>query len=92
MLSSGSAFESRMDALSREIGSRGRADAMAADEFQSAVEVDIVVEEDSVADPNEVLRADLQRLRLKQLRQRATVEGLDEDMIEVALDADHPKA
>jgi hypothetical protein len=41
---------------------------------------------------DETLRLELQGLRLKQLRQRAAAEGLDEDAVADALDSDNPKA
>eukprot|EP01046_Picozoa_sp_COSAG06_P051559 COSAG06_NODE_8440_length_2172_cov_11.197781_3_plen_352_part_01 len=43
-------------------------------------------------DCSESLRVELQGLRLRQLRQRAVAEGLDDDAVEDALDEEHPKA
>ena len=80
-------FDERMDALCREIGTQGRADAAA------ACEPELEPAYDLVPDSYESLREELRRLRLKQLRQRATAEGMDEDTVDRdALDADNPKA
>jgi hypothetical protein len=87
-LSSTAAFEDRMNSLCREIGMRGRADAMATTEVEAEPTVADVV----VSDDDEILRVELQAFRPKQLRERAAAEGLDEDAIEDALDADSPKA
>ena len=95
-LSSGSGFESRMDALCREIGGRGRAD-----EFDAALGV-VNPEPEPELEPELVshevfavpgtLRHELDELRLKQLCQRAAAEGIDEDTVGDALNADNPKA
>ena len=68
-----------MSALSREIGTRGRADAVgptAADDTSPA------------SDP---LRAELGGLRLKALLSRARADGVDADSLEDAMDNDDPK-
>eukprot|EP01046_Picozoa_sp_COSAG06_P045606 COSAG06_NODE_6331_length_2978_cov_343.444290_2_plen_382_part_00 len=99
-LSSESAFVTRMDALCREIGVRGRADAaggagVSSGEVSVHVDAELVGDDDASspsADGDETLRAELNDLRLKQLRECATVEGLDEDAVAEALDADNPKA
>ena len=68
-----------MSALSREIGSRGRADAVgptAADDTSPAT------------DP---LRSELGGLRLKALLSRAKADGVDADSLEDAMDNDDPK-
>ena len=100
-LSSDRGFEDRMDALCRELGSRGRADAGAdagGDAPESgwasglAAEHDDDDKSDADALAAEALRDELQGLRLKQLRQRASAEGLDADTVGDVLDADNPKA
>ena len=80
-----------MDALAREIGSRGRGHMEVSND---AVRMPRVVEDDPTApsDAQVTLRTQLQNLRLKQLRRRAGAEGLDEDSIDDALDSDNPKA
>eukprot|EP01046_Picozoa_sp_COSAG06_P005739 COSAG06_NODE_259_length_18912_cov_53.912614_18_plen_1085_part_00 len=97
-LSSASVFESRMDGLCREIGVRGRADALVAASpgtTQSLLESGVASDgsgEMADGDDEEALRLELQGLRLKQLRERATIAGLDEDALGDALDADNPKS
>ena len=68
-----------MSALSREIGTRGRADAVvptAADDTSPAT------------DPQ---RAELGGLRLKALLSRARADGVDADSLKDAMDNDDPK-
>jgi hypothetical protein len=97
-LSSVSGFDDRMDALCREIGGRGRADALVVaspSASQSVVESGVafdISDEAADGDNEEALRLALQGLRLKQLRERAMDAGLDEDALGDALDADNPKA
>eukprot|EP01046_Picozoa_sp_COSAG06_P042786 COSAG06_NODE_5503_length_3439_cov_24.252395_1_plen_613_part_10 len=57
-----------------------------------AAEHDDNDESDADALAAEALRDELQGLRLKQLRQRASAEGLDADTVGDVLDADNPKA
>jgi hypothetical protein len=93
-LSSGSGFDGRMDALCREIGGRGRADASAAQSPAGTADIGNAVDGSGDADAGgeDTVRAELEGLRLKQLCERATVEGVDEDAVGDALDADNPKA
>ena len=72
-----------MSALSREIGTRGRADAVAA-EPEPDVELD--ESEEVVA-----LRAELSGMRLAALHKRAAQEGVGPDAIDAAMDADDAK-
>ena len=93
-LESESAFEDRMSALSREIGSRGRADAVVAssvsDDATGASTEAEGASPDVEHDPE--LRAELEAMRLKALRTRAAAEHIDEDAVDDALEADNPKA
>ena len=82
-LATESAFDDRMGALSREIGTRGRADALVVDELEPGPATD------SASDP---LREELSALRLKDLRRRARAEGVAAEQLEEAADADDPKA
>eukprot|EP01051_Picozoa_sp_SAG22_P020594 SAG22_NODE_4224_length_1337_cov_1.051696_1_plen_445_part_11 len=74
-----------MDALSREIGSRGRADAVVADADAT----------DSVPEPHapgdDALNNELNGMRLAALHKRALAEGIAPDALEDAMDADDPK-
>eukprot|EP01043_Picozoa_sp_COSAG02_P104838 COSAG02_NODE_40840_length_401_cov_0.582781_2_plen_93_part_01 len=85
VLSSESAFVTRMDALCREIGGRGRMDMKVGHVSVAGLPV---VEATGDAHPGSsdakatlrtALQLQLQSLRLKQLRHRAAAEGLDED-------------
>ena len=73
-----------MSALSREIGSRGRADAVVA----GASEPSAVGESDAAA----ALRSELDQLRPSVLKKRAKAAGATEEEIEAADDADDAKA
>ena len=90
-LESESAFDDRMSALSREIGTRGRADAEpAGDEPEPSPE-----ESEGVANiqqPHSALREELARLKVSALEQRALAVGASADATEDALDDDDPKA
>ena len=73
-----------MSALAREIGSRGRADAV----------VPVVTDELSSAEAGsdvDALRAELSGLRLKELRSRAKAEGAEPQQLDDAADAEDPK-
>ena len=84
-LASESSFDDRMTALSREIGSRGRADAVV---VAQADETDVLDSSPEHAS----LRAELSGLRLKDLRIRAKDAGVSSDDLEDAVDADDPKS
>ena len=73
-----------MSALSREIGSRGRADAVVAAE-PSAAEPCIAPQEP------DALREELNALRLTELRSRAKSAGVSADLLANADDSDDPK-
>eukprot|EP01045_Picozoa_sp_COSAG04_P003348 COSAG04_NODE_135_length_23774_cov_40.993918_11_plen_2893_part_00 len=88
-LESESAFEDRMSALSRELGPRGRADAVVAASSQdeeAAPEPD-AEESDAVA----ALRSELEGMRLRGLERRALSEGVSADAVDDAMDGDDPK-
>ena len=74
-----------MSALSREIGSRGRADAVVADESEPPQAPD-------ESDQATALRTELQQLRPSVLKKRAKAAGATEEEIEAAEDADDAKA
>jgi len=80
-LESESAFEDRMSALSREIGGRGRADAV----------VDCG-EPEPGPDGSTALRLELGKLKLSALRKRAAGTEAVEADIEAAEDAEDPTA
>jgi hypothetical protein len=79
-LSSESAFGGRMDALCREVGTRGRADAVGAASATPS----------AAAEPSD-LGTELAGLRLKELRARAKAENIAAELLEDAADADDPK-
>ena len=88
-LSSESSFDDRMSALSREIGSRGRADAPVTapsegDEPEPYAEY-------GAADVTS-LTSELESLRLKALETRALSDGAAAHAVEDAMDEDNPKA
>eukprot|EP01045_Picozoa_sp_COSAG04_P027049 COSAG04_NODE_3884_length_2450_cov_5.538069_1_plen_816_part_11 len=88
-LESESAFEDRMSALSREIGSRGRADAVVAapSQGEEAVPEPDAEESDDVA----ALRSELEGMRLRGLERQALSEGVSADAVDAAMDGDDPK-
>jgi hypothetical protein len=81
-LSSSSAFEGRVDALCREIGDRGRADAPRRPAAPALGED---------AETTSALVAELQPLKLTALRKRALSEGVATDVVQVAMDVDDAK-
>jgi hypothetical protein len=81
-LQSESAFESRMDALCREVGDRGRANAGVSEESTGT-------HSDTAA---HALREELAGERLRALQERAASEGVAEEDMDVALESDRPKA
>eukprot|EP01045_Picozoa_sp_COSAG04_P012082 COSAG04_NODE_800_length_10199_cov_36.147327_1_plen_2772_part_10 len=87
-LESESAFEDRMSALSREIGSRGRADAVVASSQSEEPAPEPDAEESDVA----ALRSELEGMRLRALERRALSDGLSPDAVDDAMDGDDPKA
>eukprot|EP01045_Picozoa_sp_COSAG04_P003104 COSAG04_NODE_122_length_24803_cov_180.609415_6_plen_2065_part_01 len=89
-LESESAFEDRMSALSREIGPRGRADAVvvaAPSQGEEAAPAPEVDESDGVA----ALRVELAGMRVTALQKRARSEGVTDDAADDAMDDDNPK-
>ena len=68
-----------MDALVREIGTRGRADA-------------VVAAVAGASPPSDSALPGLRSLALRELRQRAEAAGIERDLIEDARDEDDPKA
>eukprot|EP01045_Picozoa_sp_COSAG04_P003103 COSAG04_NODE_122_length_24803_cov_180.609415_5_plen_2220_part_00 len=87
-LESESAFEDRMSALSREIGSRGRADAVAAAHTSEPSPQPELGESEEAA----ALRSELGAMRLTALNKRAASEGIPLDDVDGAMDCDDPKA
>ena len=75
-----------MSALSREIGPRGRADAVV-----GTSHVEPEPSGDGLVD-TDGLRSELGTLRVKALERRAESEGVLPDAVEDALDGDDPKA
>ena len=86
-LSSEIAFGDRVDALCREIGGRGRADAtvMADDTHEPESEPEAIV------GASELVQ-ELQGLKLRALSKRALSMGIDAESVEGAMDADDGKA
>ena len=92
-LSSASVFESRMDAVCREIGSRGRADAVVIDSTadtrqpepgEGAIDAAVAaVDRDDVA----ALRLELQGMKIMALHKRALLMGVSAEMVDEAMDA-----
>ena len=92
-LASESSFDDRMTALSREIGSRGRADAVVvaqADETDEAAPSGegAGAESDEMAE----LRSELQSMRMTALQKRAVSEGVSPEAIDDAMDGSDPKS
>jgi hypothetical protein len=83
-LASESAFEDRMSALSREIGSRGRADAVVANAPEPCPEPD-------ASEGVSALRSELEGMRVRALERRALSEGVSVDDVDDAMDDDEPK-
>merc|ERR1711935_1026139 len=83
-LSSESGFATRMDALCREIGVRGRADAAAAASADDSPACP--------ADPSSPLASELMATKVSALRKRALSCGVSEDALEEADDAEDTKA
>eukprot|EP01045_Picozoa_sp_COSAG04_P056458 COSAG04_NODE_26370_length_295_cov_1.117347_1_plen_98_part_11 len=71
-----------MSALSREIGSRGCADAAVADAPEPSPESATAA----------ALRSELEAMRLTALNKRASSEGIPADAVDGAMDCDDPKA
>jgi len=89
-LSSGSAFESRMDALCREIGSRGRADAVVA---AAVLDVDPKATSSQLAGIEMTpLAAELRTMKGSALRKRAVACGVSDAELEEADDDDDTSA
>ena len=87
-LASGSAFEDRMAALCREIGARGRADAVVAAAPAPALMAAFEPEPEGCAS----LREELQALRVRDLVRRAREADIDEDKILDAQDESEPRS
>eukprot|EP01045_Picozoa_sp_COSAG04_P000609 COSAG04_NODE_15_length_40535_cov_25.319888_22_plen_265_part_00 len=81
-LESESAFEDRMDALSRELGARGRADAAV-----PSVTIDEPEPFLDDAEAAEELRAELLGMRLMALQRRAAAEDVSDEAVEDAIAA-----
>jgi hypothetical protein len=86
-LSSSSAYDVRMDALCREIGDRGRADAVMGSESDAAT---TAVDEPEPEKASE-LSLELSEMKLSLLSKRALSAGVDATSIDAALDADDSK-
>eukprot|EP01046_Picozoa_sp_COSAG06_P038135 COSAG06_NODE_4376_length_4316_cov_699.869101_1_plen_1195_part_10 len=91
-LSSVSVFESRMDALCREIGSRGRADAMVAHASSPSAAGVHATSEAWVDDAMSDLEMELQGLKLMALQKRALSVGASEESVEDAMEYADQKA
>ena len=76
-----------MSALSRELGSRGRADAV----VTGAIAEPEPHINDLETPATDSLRSELGGLRLKALLSRARADGVDADSLEDAMDNDDPK-
>eukprot|EP01045_Picozoa_sp_COSAG04_P033884 COSAG04_NODE_7191_length_1170_cov_5.384687_1_plen_377_part_10 len=88
-LESESSFEDRMSALSREIGPRGRADAVVQSADNDAPQPCPEAEE---SDEAAALRSELAAMRLMALHKRATTEGVPAEAVEDAMEAEDAKA
>jgi hypothetical protein len=99
-LSSSSSFEARMDALCREVGDRGRADAMVvaatapspSARLTNAHTVTSNTEGNAAESEVSGLRLELQELKLMELRTRALSVGVTEERVEDATESVTPKA
>ena len=80
-----------MSALSREIGSRGRADAVIATPEVAHADSPEPSPQPADSAGAAALRSELETLRLKELRARAKAEGAEPEQLEDAADADDPK-
>jgi hypothetical protein len=88
-LSSASGFDGRMDALSREIGVRGRADAVVAVASNSQAAA-LAIGGD--AEDSSLLAAELRGMKVSALRKRAVSAGVSETELDEADDAADTKA
>ena len=95
-LSSESAFELRLDSLCRELGGRGRADAVGDAVAELAARepnvVPAVTETASVVSGPSGLRAELEAMRMGSLCVRAARAGVDAAALDAAEDSPDPKA
>ena len=80
-----------MSALSREIGSRGRADAVIATPEVAHADSHEPSPQPEASAGAAALRSELESLRLKELRARAKAGGAEPEQLEDAADADDPK-
>jgi male-specific lethal 1 len=87
MLSSETVFEDRMSALAREIGTRGRADAVMSAPPGAEPPLETDNSEEACA-----LRSELEEMRLTALQKRAVSEGVSADAVDGAMDGDDPKS
>eukprot|EP01045_Picozoa_sp_COSAG04_P023830 COSAG04_NODE_2892_length_3413_cov_210.165661_2_plen_503_part_01 len=85
-LSSESLFDDRMSALSREIGPRGRADAVVVADAPEPTP-----EAEDAGDAS-ALQSELAGMRLTAVQKRAMSAGLDAEAVADAMDSDDPKA
>ena len=90
-LSSESAFELRLDSLCRELGGRGRADAVGAGHDGAETEPKAATETSVVSGPSG-LRAELEAMRMGSLCVRAARAGVDAVALDAAEDSPDPKA
>eukprot|EP01051_Picozoa_sp_SAG22_P036454 SAG22_NODE_17670_length_300_cov_1.288557_1_plen_95_part_10 len=79
-----------MDALSREIGSRGRADAVVAPGSSAATASEAL--SNALSNPTLLLQHELDGMRVSALRKRAVKAHINADLLEEALDAHDSKA
>ena len=92
-LASESAFEDRMSALSRELGTRGRADAVLMQpETAHCASSGAAGDADAAASPHDALRAELQPLKPSVLKRRLLAAGAPSEDVHATDDADSPKA
>ena len=89
-LSSENAFEDRMDALCRELGVRGRADAVVV--ATESVPAATASDDADLPDGDDALRNELRSLRVRDLMRKARGAQLSEDALLDAQDSDDVKA
>eukprot|EP01043_Picozoa_sp_COSAG02_P059552 COSAG02_NODE_7613_length_2933_cov_40.392378_1_plen_974_part_01 len=91
-LSSESAFEGRVDALCRELGNRGRADAMVAHLSSPSAGGGHTTSEAGIGDAMSDLETELRELKLMALHKRALSVGAIEESVEDAMESADQKA
>jgi hypothetical protein len=91
-LTSEGAFEDRMSALSRELGVRGRADAMVEADSSVGLEPEPWLDDECSEGDDASLVAELRGMKLMALRTRAVEATIADALVDDAMEGDAPKS